>query len=204
MSFITPSQQRPDAEAIRLTGTSFAVLTLLGLLGPSTPYELKQALEQSIENFWPVPHTTFYAEPARLARAGYLSVRQEQGGRRRKLYTLTEAGRSALHEWVRAAVVAPPQYRDEGVLKIFAGADPLPILRSRREWHRAKLAELEGYLEGLGDEQGLQGVRTSLVVGTTYHRQLLEPIERFVAEGEAGGDRQAPAGGDRQAATGSS
>ena len=204
MSFVTLNRERPDADPIRLTGTSFAVLTLLELLGPSTPYELKQALEQSIENFWPVPHTTFYAEPARLERGGYLSVRQEQGGRRRKLYALTDAGRGALNEWVRAAVVAPPQYRDEGVLKIFAGADPLPILRSQREWHRAKLAELEGYLEGLGDEQSLQGVRTSLVVGTAYHRQLLEPIERFVAEGEAGGDRQAPAGGDRQAATGSS
>lgn len=194
MTFVTLDQERADAEPIRLTGTSFAVLTLLELLGPSTPYDLKQALEQSIENFWPVPHTTFYAEPARLARGGYLSVRQEQGGRRRKLYTLTELGRGALNEWVRAAVVAPPQYRDEGVLKIFAGADPLPILRSQREWHRAKLAELEGYLEGLGDEQKLQGVRASLVVGTTYHRQLLESIGRFVADAEDGSARQAATG----------
>ena len=194
MTFVTPDRERADAEPIRLTGTSFAVLTLLELLGPSTPYDLKQALERSIENFWPVPHTTFYAEPARLARGGYLSVRQEQGGRRRKLYTLTESGRGALQEWVRGAVVAPPQYRDEGVLKIFAGADPLPILRSRREWHRAKLAELEGYLEGLGDEQRLQGVRTSLVVGTAYHRQLLESIGRFVADAEDGSARQAATG----------
>jgi DNA-binding PadR family transcriptional regulator len=194
VTFVTLDQERAAAEPIRLSGTSFAVLTLLELLGPSTPYDLKQALEQSIENFWPVPHTTFYAEPARLARGGYLSVRQEQGGRRRKLYTLTESGRSALHGWLRAAVVAPPQYRDEGVLKIFAGADPLPILRSRREWHRAKLAELEGYLEGLGDEQSLQGARTSLVVGTTYHRQLLESIARFVAEAEEGAARQAATG----------
>jgi PadR family transcriptional regulator, regulatory protein AphA len=194
VTFVTLDQERADAEPIRLTGTSFAVLTLLELLGPSTPYDLKQALEQSIENFWPVPHTTFYAEPARLARGGYLSVRQEQGGRRRKLYALTESGRGTLHEWVRAAVVAPPQYRDEGVLKIFAGADPLPILRSQREWHRAKLAELEGYLEGLGDEQSLRGVRTSLVVGTTYHRQLLESIGRFVADAEDGSGRQAATG----------
>src|SRR5262249_46096969 len=113
---------------------------------------------------------------------------------RRKRVSLTGAGRGALREWVRAAVVAPPQYRDEGVLKIFAGADPLPILRSQREWHRAKLAELEGYLEGLGDEQSLQGVRTSLVVGTTYHRQLLESIERFVADAEDGSARQAATG----------
>jgi len=203
VNFVTQGQPRADGEPIRLTGTSFAVLTLLELLGPSTPYDLKQALEQSIENFWPVPHTTFYAEPARLARGGFLSVRQEQGGRRRKRYALTDSGRKALREWVRAAVVAPPQYRDEGVLKIFAGADPLPILRNRREWHRAKLAELEGYLEGVGEEQGMRCVRTSLIVGTTYHRQLLEPIERFLDEREpAAADQATPSSG--QAATGSS
>ena len=36
---------------LRLTGTSYAVLSLLELCGPATPYDLKQALESSIENF---------------------------------------------------------------------------------------------------------------------------------------------------------
>ena len=82
-----------ERKSVRLSGTSFAVLTLLDHLGEATPYDLKQAIEQTISNFWPVPHTTFYAEPARLAAAGYLSETQEQHGRRRKLYRLTEAGR---------------------------------------------------------------------------------------------------------------
>ncbi len=171
--------------APRLTGTSYAVLSLLELLGPSTPYDLKQALEQSIENFWPVPHTTFYAEPERLTRGGLLSMRQEQGGRRRKLYSLTEEGREALRRWVSSPVASPPQLRDEGVLKIFAGADPQPILRRRAEWHRAKLTELEGYLEAVGDEQHKLGVRSSLLVGTSYHRLLLESIESALAEEDA-------------------
>src|ERR1700726_505485 len=136
-----------ETEAMKLSGTSYAVLALLELIGPAMPYDLKQMLEKSIENFWPVPHTTFYAEPDRLARGGFLTVSQEQGGRRRKLYELTEDGREALREWTRSPDVTPPQARDEGVLKIFAGADPAPIMRSRVAWHRAKLAELEGYLE---------------------------------------------------------
>src|ERR1700677_1225067 len=61
------------SKSIRLTTTSYAVMSLLEMLGEAPPYDLKQALERSIENFWPVPHTTFYDEPARLARAGYLS-----------------------------------------------------------------------------------------------------------------------------------
>ena len=76
---------------IRLSQTSYAVLALFDHLGEATSYDLKQAIERSIENFWQVPHTTAYDEPARLAAGGYLTVRQEPGGRRRKRYALTDA-----------------------------------------------------------------------------------------------------------------
>jgi PadR family transcriptional regulator AphA len=187
-----------ESKPIRLTQTSYAVFSLLNLLGEATPYDLKQLLERSIENFWPIPHTTFYAEPERLARGGYLSENQEAGGRRRKRYTLTERGREALAEWVRSTDVAPPQYRDEGLLKVFAGADPLPIMAQRRAWHLAKLAELGGCLEAVRATDSPRGVELSLIAGITYHRQLLEPIERFLAE------RQDDPSAATQAATGSS
>jgi DNA-binding PadR family transcriptional regulator len=165
----------------RLNPSSFAVMALLKATGEATPYDLKAFLEKSVENFWPVPHTTFYAEPTRLAEAGYLSERQETTGRRRKLYDLTDKGREALRAWADEDDVAPPQLRDEGALKIFAGADPVPILRRRRDWHRAKREELEGYLELTDPATGLSGPRGSLVAGITYHRVLLEAVEGFLA-----------------------
>src|SRR5947207_5912689 len=119
---------------LRLTPSAYAVLALLKAAGESTPYELKGYLEKSVENFWPVPHTTFYAEPARLAQGGYLSERQEKGGRRRKLYALTDKGRQALEEWVHRDDYPPPQLRDDGALRIFAGADPIPIRERRAAW----------------------------------------------------------------------
>src|SRR6202035_391551 len=157
---VNPTPTNGD-DAARLTGTSFAVLTLIELLGPYNPYDLKQALERSIANFWMVPHTTFYAEPTRLVRAGLLSEQQEAGGRRRKVYSMTDAGRGALERWRTSVELTPPQLREEGVLKIFAGADPVPIFRARRDWHRAKLAELERSLEaGAGrDDPAQYGVR---------------------------------------------
>jgi PadR family transcriptional regulator, regulatory protein AphA len=175
---------------IRLTHTSYAVLSLLNLLGEATPYELKQLLERSIENFWPIPHTTFYAEPERLTRAGYLSSEQEPDGRRRKRYALTDSGREALAEWVQDTDVAPPQYRDEGMLKIFAGADPRPIMDQRREWHIAKLAELERCLQEVRAATGPEGVEQSLLAGLTYHRQMLEPIERYLAQAATGSSQR--------------
>jgi PadR family transcriptional regulator, regulatory protein AphA len=171
---------------IRLTTTSYAVLTLVYLYGEATPYELKQALVRSIENFWPVPHTTFYEEPARLAGAGYLAERQEQSGRRRKHYSLTKDGERALREWADAPGAAPPQLRDEALLKVFAGADPQHAYTGRLEWHRAKLAELEGYLQELRAddaprEERLRGVETTLLGGVEYERQMIGIIERLSA-----------------------
>lgn len=169
----------------KLTSTSYVVLGLLEVFGDSTPYDLKRALEKSVQNFWPVPHTTFYAEPERLAGGGYLSVEQETSGRRRKVYSLTDKGREALREWASSPTAAPPQLHDEGVLKIFAGADPGPILEERAEWHRTKLAELEGYLDAVREAGGPASVEQSLIAGTGYHRALLEAIERYRESGRA-------------------
>ncbi len=175
-----------NGKTIRLTTTSYAVLSLLETFGEATPYELKQALEHTIENFWPVPHTTFYEEPARLADAGYLSQRQEQGGRRRKRYALTDAGRGALRAWADSPGAPPSQYRDEGMLKVFAGADPNVVFAGRGDWHRAKLAELKGYMavvraepEGPGKERW-RGPEATLVAGIAYHRQMIETLERYI------------------------
>ena len=159
---------------IRLTATSHALLALLEQLGEATPYEIKQAMEKSIENFWPVPHTTAYEEPARLAAAGYLEVRQEPDGRRRKSYSLTDEGRTALASWADDPTASPPQLREEAVLKVFAGGDPAPLLEAREAWHREKLEELQSYL---GEVHGHDEWRPServLLVGVAYHRKMLE------------------------------
>jgi PadR family transcriptional regulator, regulatory protein AphA len=170
----------------RLTTTSYAVMSLLEMLGEATPYDLKQALERSIENFWPVPHTTFYDEPARLAQAGFLSQRQESGGRRRKRYALTDSGRRALRAWADTPGAGPPQYRDEGMLKVFAGADPQAVYAGRGDWHRAKLAELEGYLENLRAmpeelrADGWRGAEATLIAGIDYQHQMIDTFERLI------------------------
>jgi DNA-binding PadR family transcriptional regulator len=172
-----------ERKPVRLSGTSYAVLSLLEHLGEATPYDLKQAIEQTVSNFWPVPHTTFYAEPARLAEAGFLAERQEQHGRRRKLYRLTDPGRDALHAWATTPDAAPPQIYDEAVLKIFAGADPLPLLHERRRWHVAKIAELQGYLdEQPWEDAQREASERTLRVGLDYHQRHLAAVEGFTEQ----------------------
>ena len=111
-------------EEIELTPTSYIVLGLLSLSGKATPYDLKRAVSVSVGQFWTFPHSQLYAEPARLAQAGYLTEERETEGRRRKLYELTSDGRAALEAWL--GVVSPEPYvlRDPALLKLFFGADP--------------------------------------------------------------------------------
>ncbi|HEX6688698.1 MAG TPA: PadR family transcriptional regulator [Solirubrobacterales bacterium] len=166
------------SKPIRLTANSYALLALLDQLGEATSYEIKGAIEKSIANFWPVPHTTAYEEPARLAAAGYLSARQEPGGRRRKIYALTDRGRTALREWAAEPTAAPPQLRDEHMLKAFAGAAPQPLLDQRVAWHREKQAELQGYLDDLRDSDGWAGSERVLLAGVAYHAKMLELLDQ--------------------------
>jgi DNA-binding PadR family transcriptional regulator len=166
-------------KSIRLTANSYALLALLDQLGEATSYEIKQAIEKSIANFWPVPHTTAYEEPARLAKGGYLSVRQEPNGRRRKVYALTDEGRGALREWAAEPTAAPPQLRDEHMLKAFAGAPPQPLLEQRVAWHEEKLAELQGYLDQVRSVEGWEGSERALLTGVAYHRKMLELLGGF-------------------------
>ncbi|MGV1050383.1 MAG: helix-turn-helix transcriptional regulator [Solirubrobacterales bacterium] len=166
------------SKPIRLTGTSYAVLALFDQCGgEATSYDLKQALEVSVQNFWPVPHTTAYEEPARLAAAGYLTARQESGGRRKRVYSLTDSGRAALRAWTADPAVAPPQLREEAVLKIFAGAEPGPLLDARLAWHRGKREELQSLLEGIQAAEGMENAERTLVIGIVYHEKMLELLE---------------------------
>jgi PadR family transcriptional regulator, regulatory protein AphA len=179
---------KSKSKEVKLTGTSYAVLAVLDEFGEMTSYDLKQAMEISIQNFWPVPHTTAYEEPARLAGAGYLAARQEEGGRRRRIYALTDKGKEALAAWAADTAVTPPQLREEAILKIFAGADPGPLGAARRAWHEAKRDELNAMLQEVSEAEGFTASERTLMAGVGYHQKMLELLD-LLAEG---GDRGAP------------
>jgi PadR family transcriptional regulator AphA len=127
---------------IRLTNISFIVLGLLSWAKRATPYDLKQMVA-SLADLWSVQHTQLYGEPARLAKAGYVTEEQETTGRRRKTYELTEKGRRAFEEWKTAPTDTFTELRDPGLLKLYFGADPRLVAADQLKLHRRRLAEYE-------------------------------------------------------------
>lgn len=166
----------------RLSPTSYIVLGLIEAAGEATPYDLKLAVARGLGNFWSVPHAQVYAEPERLAVGGYLSQRREEGGRRRRHYKLTAAGREALRDWLAEPTEEMTELRDAGMLKVFFGADPKAMAALQLPARRRKVAEYEELVEQIAG-QVPAGIVLSLRAGIGHEREWVRFWE-LVEKGE--------------------
>jgi DNA-binding PadR family transcriptional regulator len=165
---------------VRLSHTSYVVLGLLDQLGTASPYDLKRAAAAGVGQFWSLPHTQLYSEPARLAEAGYLDERRETEGRRRRLYKLTARGRTALGEWRATPTDELYEIRDAGLLRLYFGADPAALAATQLEAHRENLRSLEA-LHAQVTPEVPEGVRLAIEAGIGHAREYV----RFWTEVES-------------------
>ena len=105
-----------------LTTVQNLILACIAWRGPQTPYQVKDYVGRTVAWLWPIPHAQLYTEPPRLAALGLLEESVEQGGRRRRTYTITDAGSEAVRSWLREPTTRPPEVRDLGLLKHHFGA----------------------------------------------------------------------------------
>jgi PadR family transcriptional regulator AphA len=167
---------------LRLTPTSYVILGLLELLGgEATPYELKRAAASSVGNLWSLHHAQLYGEPERLAGAGLLSERREPGGRRRRRYSLTAAGREALRAWRAEPTEAFTELRDLGLLQLFFGADPARLATVQLAVHERKLAEYEE-IRRTGGDRSDSGPSLALEAGIGHEREWVSFWRRLASE----------------------
>jgi DNA-binding PadR family transcriptional regulator len=130
---------------------------LLGLLslGPRSGYDIKTVVDRSTRFFWAASYGQIYPELRRLESEGLIEGEDApKGGRSRRVYRMTRAGRDALREWLLGSTVTI-EYRDESLLRLFF-ADALPreqallVLEGRKKGH-------EQYLEVLRAIAALPG-----------------------------------------------
>jgi PadR family transcriptional regulator, regulatory protein AphA len=149
---------KPPAETVRLSPTSYLVLGLIGLRGPSTPYDLKRAVGRSVSYFWPFPHSQLYGESERLAAIGLLSRKDENGGRHRKVYALTKEGRRALQDWLRSPPDEIFEMRDMAVLQLFFSEfmsenDLVALANNQGRLYRERLATYQSIADAAGEKR---------------------------------------------------
>ena len=143
--------------------TTAVTPVVIGLLahGPRSGYDIKAAVDRSTRFFWAASYGQIYPELRRLEREGLVEGEQApRGGRDRRVYKLTPAGREALIEWLLGESVTI-ELRDESLLRLFF-ADALPheqallLLEGRKRGH-------EEYLEILRAIDALPGADPTFV-----------------------------------------
>ncbi len=135
-------------EEISLNPVSYVVLGFADQWAAElTSYDLKQMVAGSVGYFWSFPHSQLYAEPARLATAGYLDEEVETGGRRRRLYRITPRGRRALQTWLAEPAGDATEVRDLGLLKLFfaSAGSPDNVTQLAEEQRAVHELNLTGY-----------------------------------------------------------
>jgi DNA-binding PadR family transcriptional regulator len=175
------------SSAPRLGHVSFLVLGIVALRGSSTPYDLKRFVERSIGHFWPFPHTQLYTEPERLAAAGLMEETREDGGRRRRHYTITPAGRARLEAWLREPETEPTEYRDVGVLKLFFAELATPddveaLARTQAASQREVLALYQAIIDRYRDRPQYAARLRSAEIGLRFTRAAIEFWDEVAAQ----------------------
>jgi PadR family transcriptional regulator AphA len=155
-----------------LTPVSYVVLGLVAH-GATTAYDMKQKIAGSVGYFWSFPHSQLYAEPARLVELGLLEEEQEQSGRRRRIFSITETGRQALAEWLREPATEPTQVRDTGLLRLFFGDSLTPeevaaLAAAQERTHRERLAVYEEIERRIEEPRHADTLRAGLLFERTF------------------------------------
>jgi DNA-binding PadR family transcriptional regulator len=171
---------------MELSPTAYVILGMLAWRRMSG-YEIKALVDKSTRFFWAASYGQIYPELRRLAAAGLIEGKASpQGGRRRNVYRLTQAGQRELEAWlgVDAGVF---ELRDEGLLKLFfadaAGTDAaIRALDAKRREHERVLARLEE-IEATGKPEGF--ALHVLRYGIECNRWQAQWCERTMRELEA-------------------
>lgn len=170
---------------MELSSTAYVILGMVNR-EPRSGYEIKAAVDNSTRFFWAASYGQIYPELKRLSEAGLVEgVDEPTGERKRTVYAITEAGESALKDWLRQ----PPEtaeMREEGLLKLFfSGALPpeeaVEILRTMRE-RRLELSERLRGMEPKTLEKEDPFPLMVLRAGIEFNQWFAEWCERMEAQ----------------------
>jgi PadR family transcriptional regulator, regulatory protein AphA len=130
--------------------TAYVILGMLSIAPTGSGYELHKAIEENFGSFWGESYGQIYPTLKRLAAEGLIEPCKSATApkKRRQEYSLTDAGRSSLRQWLALPFQNDPP-RNEFMLKLFFGreAEPgvsLAHVRELNERNRRMIAMLEG------------------------------------------------------------
>lgn len=166
-----------------------AVMAAL-LEGEASGYDLAKAFDATVADFWMSTPQQLYRELDRMEAEGLVTARVVEQKRRpnKRLFSLTEAGRTAVHAYTAEPLGKPAVIRDELLVKVQClDAGDMEAVRTaiaeRMEWATAKLARYERLRQRLLDGRSEEayfaeaervGPYLTLLRGMAFERENLQ------------------------------
>lgn len=176
-------------DTFELGHPDYVVLGMIRL-GAQSGYEIKRTVELSIRFFWTISQAQIYPSLERLEREGLIKGKLEPlGKRRRRTFTITKAGQTALREWLRLQEPMPFELRDIGMIKLFFAdaLDPddaralLTAVRRRSEERVSTLRSIEPAALST-QRNGNDYPLLTLRMGIAFHQAMMEVCSEFEQE----------------------
>lgn len=157
---------------------------ILGLLShePLTGYEIKKRIDTMLKYFWSGSYGSIYPTLSVLVQNGFVTKNETvENGRGKIIYTITEAGRVNLKEWL-AAPVTKDELRYETLLKLFFGSVAgtevsLEHIVNFEQKIKSELPLLEGVvntLKGIPEEDTHKYYMLTAMFGVKAYQAFLE------------------------------
>jgi DNA-binding PadR family transcriptional regulator len=110
---------------------------------------------------------------------GLLEEEQHESGRRRRVFTLTEAGRAALDKWLASPGPFDVEIRDLALLKLFFGRlareqDITELAAEQLAGHRRQQALYVQLLDRYADRGELSHQLAPLRIGVAYEQAYID------------------------------
>ncbi|MFE9446386.1 PadR family transcriptional regulator [Streptomyces sp. NPDC006602] len=166
-----------------------AVMAAL-LKGEASGYDLAKAFDATVANFWMSTPQQLYRELERMEAEGFVTARVVEQKRRpnKRLFSLTEAGRKAVHAYTAEPLGKPAVVRDELLVKVqCVDVGDMEAVRTaiaeRMRWATAKLAGYERLRQRLLDGRSEEayfaeaeriGPYLTLLRGMSFERENLQ------------------------------
>jgi PadR family transcriptional regulator, regulatory protein AphA len=122
---------------------------LLGFLSyqPMTGYDIKQSIDHSTAHFWHAHHSQIYTTLRQMEQDMLVTSQfiYDEGQPNRRVYTITEAGKTELKRWLDQPMLEMSAVKDDFLVRLFFSAqrDPVDIqteVKLQLELHQQKLA----------------------------------------------------------------
>lgn len=167
----------------------YAILGWLST-GPGSGYDLVRQMDLGLSWFWGAAHSQIYPRLKELQAQGLITSEAVTVGTKleKRIYSITEEGRSAVRQWASEPPTYPPNRDSERLRLIFGDHSDVQDIRRHFQAHHARyerrLKELQEFVEVLTGRQHPRIEQRIAAASTPARKEIILAVREMAYGGD--------------------